>query len=255
MRLPIALALVAALSTPAHAETACPQFFVDGREPALVATPDVKPVELCNEAFATLWSPETRDPIYSAEHLTPAGLTDADKTARLDAFHADDRLPIKARAALSDYKGSDAYDRGHMAPAHDMPTASAMHESFELSNMIPQDKANNRGVWARIEEFARRLVILGTEGYVVSGPVFDAEPQRLKGRVAIPSKLFKAVYIPPNQFSPKGQVGAYVVDNTADAPAQIISLDKLKAIAGIDPFPSLPAEMHAAATLPPVAGK
>jgi endonuclease G len=137
-----------------------------------------------------------------------------------------------------------------------MPTASAQHESFALSNMIPQDQGNNRGVWAHIEEAVRKAVVVRHEGWVVTGPAFGDHPKRENGREAVPDHLWKAVFLPEaKDTAAPAAVGAYVVDNVDGAPVQIVSLDKLKDIAGIDPFPSLPAEMHAAATLPPVAGK
>lgn len=254
----LALAGTLSLCGPALADDGCPQHFLGGRAPVLT-TPQPGAVELRSEAFVTLWSPATRDPIYSAEYLTPACLTKADHEVRLDAFHADDRLPKGERAELSDYAGGP-YDRGHLAPAHDMPSPTAMHESFVLSNMIPQAPANNRGVWAQTETFTRRLVILAREGYVVTGPVFTpvpgkAAPAPLAGRVHVPAQLFKAVFVPPSQFNPTGQVGAYLVDNTADAKPKVVSLDVVKALAGLDPFPSLSAVDHARADLPTVAGK
>jgi len=256
-RILAALALAIAFSSHALADSACDSQFLEGQRPALTA-PSSADVELCNTAFVTLWSPATRDPVYSAEHLTAAGLTAADTTARLDAFHADARLPEDARATLRDYAGS-RFDRGHMAPAHDMPTPAAMHESFVLSNMVPQSKPNNRGPWAQIEESARTLVVSvfgGPGGWVVTGPAFPADPTRLKGRIAIPDRIWKAIYVPgdPSQHV-EIVVGAWIVKNAADPETRFVSLDALKAETGVDPFPSLSPELHATAALPAAARK
>lgn len=258
-RLPALLALLIAAAAlfgldalPTYAaESACPAFYVGGKAPDAPA--DARGArELCSEAFAVAVSPETRDPVYAAERLTPAGLAAAVQLDRVDAFHADERLPAASRAELSDYRGGE-YDRGHMAPSGDMPTASAQHESFALSNMVPQNPNNNRGIWARIEERVRREVVLRREGFVVSGPVFGGLPRRLNGRVAIPARLWKAVYLPgdPSTGTP-ALAGAYVVDNAPDATPEIVSLTDLAWKIGFDPMPGLPDEVRGLANLPVV---
>ena len=46
------------------------------------------------------------------------------------------------------YSGS-GYERGHMAPAQDMAwSEAAMHQSFMMTNVCPQDKRLNEGGWA-----------------------------------------------------------------------------------------------------------
>lgn len=254
-RILLAGALACALSSHALADPACDAQFLEGRRPEMVqAQPGVR--ELCSDAFATLWSPATRDPVYSAEHLTAEGLIAGQAVKRVDAFHPDPRVPTASRATLRDYSGG-RFDRGHMAPAHDMPTAKAGRESFSLANMVPQNKPLNRGAWAKIEETVRAQIVprFRGEGWVVTGPIFDDESRRLKGRVAIPSRLFKAVYIPGDDFGNALVVGAWIVKNAAAPETRFVSLEALKAEIGIDPFPSLSAEMHAAAHPPAVTMK
>lgn len=68
---------------------------------------------------------------------------------RVDDFEPDPM--IAGGPQLEDYRGS-GYDRGHLAPAADMKwSSSAMKECFYLSNMVPQDRGNNSGIWNEIE--------------------------------------------------------------------------------------------------------
>lgn len=237
---------------PAYAaDTACPAHYLAGKAPDLPPA-DVGSLEICNQAFANAVSPWSYGPAYAAEHLTVAGLIAANHLDRVDAFHADAKVPIEFRAEMNDYKGAP-YDRGHMAPAGDMPTASAQRESFALSNMVPQIPNNNRGVWSRIEERVRREVVLriGGEGWIVTGPAYSGLTTKLKGRVAVPARLWKAVYIPgdPSTNAPT-LAGAYVVDNAEDATPEIISIDALTAKFGIDPMPGLAPDLRKLANLP-----
>ena len=100
---------------------------------------------------------------------------------------------------MHDYQGS-GFDRGHLAPAADMPTAQAMAQSFSLANMVPQAPEHNRGVWARSVEMSTRKYVARASGdvYVITGPVFAPSiaqsPSIGRDQVRVPKYLFKLVY-------------------------------------------------------------
>src|SRR3954465_8682776 len=156
------------------ASTECPQFFPHGDAPDLV-NPKLLPKtrEVCYAAFAVLHSGITRTPLWAAEHLTRNGLDAAVATERKDTFHEEARLPPGERADLDDYARS-GFDRGHLAPAADMPDEQAQHESFSLANMIRQDPQSNRGLWSGVESAVRGLARKSGELYVVSGLIFKS---------------------------------------------------------------------------------
>jgi len=237
-----ALALLVLLAGPAGAQT-CPDHFADGRRPDLVNPKlgrDTTP--LCYEAFALLHSAVSRTPVYAAEHLTRMGVAAARRVDRVDAFHDEEALPETDRARLEDYVRS-GFDRGHMAPAGDMPTGTAQAQSFTLANIVPQDRAVNRGLWAAIEESVRRLATARGTLFVVTGPIYSGDGvQALNGRVLVPTQLFKALYDPV-----RGEAGAYLVPNRDDADWRALSLAELRAVAGIDVFPGLPDSVKARA--------
>ncbi len=181
-------------SEPATSFAQCPQFFANGTPPAVGPRPKLR--ELCYEAFAILHSGETKTPVYVAQRLNRSSVEDADEN-RATRFFADARLPRAERAELEDYKRS-GYSRGHMAPAGDMPTATAMAQSFSLANMVPQDIQHNGGAWAKIEQDTRHYARRAKgDVFVITGPVFTPQSQRIgQNGVAVPTYLFKLVFDP-----------------------------------------------------------
>ncbi|MGB4560103.1 MAG: DNA/RNA non-specific endonuclease [Burkholderiaceae bacterium] len=176
--------------------SACPQFFADGKPPVLAVRSTDR--ALCFDAFAILHSGESKTPIFVAQKLNRELVADADEK-RTNQFFPDARLRFAERASMDDYKGS-GYDRGHMAPAADMPTAQAMAQSFSLANIVPQAPAHNRGVWAKSVEMATRNYAARATGnvFVITGPVYlpsiAQSPGIGPGKVRVPKYLFKLVY-------------------------------------------------------------
>lgn len=170
----------------------CPEFFVAGSPPAITPRPGLR--ELCYEAFAVLHSGVTKTPLYVAQRLNRRTLEDAEER-RAKRFFADARLPRSERAELDDYKHS-GYSRGHMAPAGDMRTPTAMAQSFSLANMVPQTAQHNGGAWNQIEQDTRRYVRRAKgDVFIITGPVFSDNAPRIGANgVKVPAYLFKLVY-------------------------------------------------------------
>jgi endonuclease G len=242
-RLAGALILVTLGVAPGQAEETCPSLFANGQAPVVTnAKLAMRTIPLCFEAFAVLHSGVTRTPLYSAEHLTRASVAAARTVARDDSFHEEARLPEEQRASLEDYVRS-GFDRGHLAPAGDMPTLSAQAESFSLANIVPQNRVLNRGIWADIEEGARRLASRRGSIFVVTGVIFSGDAvQQIKGGVLVPTQLFKALYDPAS-----GEAGAYLARNDDARDWHAVSIDELGRQAGIDVFPGLPAAARSTA--------
>lgn len=182
-----------ALLTPQPTSFAqCPQFFANGKPPVIAPRPHLR--ELCYESFAVLHSGTTRTPVFVAQRLNRQSIEDADEK-RAKRFFADARLPSSERAELEDYKGS-GYSRGHMAPAGDMSTPTAMVQSFSLANIVPQNAQHNGGAWAKIEQDTRHYVRRANgDVFVITGPVFaDDAPQIGANEVKVPTYLYKLVY-------------------------------------------------------------
>jgi len=228
------LTISLALSSVAFAgQTACPEHFADGSSPDLVNRKlAAKTREICYEAYGVMHSGISRTPIWSAEYLTRFRLTQSKGLLRVNDFHPEKQLPVFERAELRDYARS-GFDRGHMAPSADMPSPSAQQDSFSLANIIPQDAGNNRKLWAGIESVVRNETRRRGRLYVVTGPIFMGDALRsLKGRVLVPSHIFKAIYDPARK-----EAGVYLVANESVDRYQVISVKELRPMAGIDVFP------------------
>ncbi len=216
---------------------ACRHFFANARPPALAPRPTQR--ALCYDAFAILHSGASKTPVYVAEKLNRATVADADEV-RTNRFFADARLRPAERATLDDYKGS-GFDRGHMAPAGDMPTAQAMAQSFSLANMVPQAPKHNQGAWRTSVEAATRKYAAKASGdvYVITGPVFvpsiDESPAIGPGNVRVPRYLFKLVY---DEDQNRAWVHWHRNDNAMRA-AQPISYEELVRRTGIEFLPGL----------------
>lgn len=191
---------------------------------------------LCFNGFNVMYSGISKTPLWVAEALTPARLSQ--KIPREDNFHEETRVPSEYRALLSDYKSS-GYDRGHMAPNADMPNKAAQLDSFSLANMVPQAPKNNQQVWRELEEATRAIVTKQKQDvYVVTGPVYSAKKLKTIGQgVIVPTATYKAIYLPK-----KGVAGVYYADNTLrdTAPTvKVMSICALEELTGINFFPEL----------------
>jgi endonuclease G, mitochondrial len=124
-------------------------------------------------------------------------MLNAPNVGRHDNFEAD--YDVKTRSAFHrDYTGS-GYTRGHMVPAGDMAfDLEAMRESFYMSNMSPQLRENNNGVWKELEENVRDWTYKANELYIITGPILSNPIKTIgkENKVTVPSAFYKVLYDP-----------------------------------------------------------
>ena len=215
--------------------SACPQFFASGKPPLVAPRPTQR--ALCYDAFAILHSGESKTAVYVAQRLNRASVLDADEK-RTNRFFADARLRSDERATLADYLRS-GFDKGHLAPAGDMPTPPAMAQSFSLANMVPQAPRHNQGAWRTSVEDATRKYAGRASGevYVITGPVFEPSIAQSKaigpGQVRVPKYLFKLVY---DEKENRAWAHWHINDNATRA-SRPISYDELVKRTGIEFLP------------------
>ena len=214
----------------------CPQYFPQGMAPAAVS------VELiCHTSYAIGFRAAWGDPAWSAEHLTADQVAAAKNFSRSTGgdFHPETALPKAERVTKADYNKA-GYDRGHMSPAADFGADKA--ECFSMANMVPQTGELNRTIWAGIESAVRDLAASDGELFIVTGPLISPGNATIaKGKVAVPSQTWKAIY------DPKQGTGAYICENTHAPVCRGESIDALVQQIGFDPFPGVAANLKATA--------
>ncbi len=188
--------------------------------------------------YVASYNKEMLCPNWVAWHLT-AEHADG-MLPRDNAFYEDMDVPAP-RATNEDYRGS-GWSRGHMCPAGDNKwDEKAMHESNLLTNICPQDRNLNSGVWNRIEQDCRRWAKKYDDVYIVCGPIFLKRGHETIGmnKVVVPEAFFKVVLC--LQGTPKA-IGFVVRNNEGKKKRDqfVNSIDEVERITGYDFFSALP---------------
>lgn len=168
-----------------------------------------------------------RNPIWVAEHITPASLNIANADRKLSVFKEDDQIPEKFRGKLKDYARS-GFDRGHQVPAADAKwSQDAMNDTFFLSNMCPQvGEGFNRDYWSHFEDFCRRLTQRYPSVRIVTGPLYLPKKDPVDGKwrvtyemignppnIAVPTHFYKVIFAEDGKQSGNVALGAFVLPN------------------------------------------
>lgn len=162
-------------------------------------------VRISHKEYITVFSKSLKYPVLVEWWVTKAKVTCSKPTLRHDKFVPDPLLAAHTDLA-NDYVGS-GFDRGHMAPAADNQCSGkdAMTESFYFSNMVPQYGQLNRGDWKSLEMQTRELAKSLDSVKVWTGSI---GVQKKIGRVSVPVKCWKVIYIKKNN-----EYRAYIFNN------------------------------------------
>ena len=148
---------------------------------------------LTNRAYAVGYSDALGNPLWAAYRVQDLATIPA-SPPRPEKFETDRRTV--ARIAPEDYTNS-GYDRGHLAPNYAIATrhgVAAQEETFLMSNITPQRHALNAGLWRELEmKIATSYPARYGEVWVLTGPVFGANPQKLRDRVQVPEAFYLIV--------------------------------------------------------------
>lgn len=200
---------------------------------------------LRNDAFLVGWSDLRGNPLWVKYRLKPIP-EQAQRLPRPQRFERDWRA---LNSIGHDDYTSSGYDRGHLAPNYAISRLyglQAQLQTFLLTNISPQKPNLNRKVWQRLEEievdvFAKQY----GEVWVITGPVFDADIERLRStpRVEVPDAFFK-ILAAPQGVNGEPQMLAFVVPQTVkgNEPLSrfVTSVKDVEKLSGFDFFPDMP---------------
>ncbi len=189
--------------------------------------------------YAVSYNSEWKIPNWVAYELTKEEVEGV--TPRGKHFIPDPEVPLGKSATTDDYKNS-GWDRGHMALAADMKwSGQAMKESFYLSNICPQNRNLNAGIWKDLEEQVRGLTTEKGAIYVVCGPVVSMRPTTIgHNKVAVPDSFFKVLL--QNDNDNWSSIAFLFVNESGRRPlaTYAMTVKEVQVITGIDFFPALP---------------
>jgi endonuclease G, mitochondrial len=223
--------------------------------------------QVCRPGYAIQHNAKTKNPDWVIEILLEEDLkgTPDQKAKRKNNFKREPAISEdKAqkwtrRARLCHYRFS-GFARGHQSPAADYKfNQKRMNDSFYLSNMSPQvGPGFNSGIWARLEERVRDLVVTRKKLVVFTGPIYDASdkddpdwiapekafiwgdcPVEKKARtgVAVPDGFYKIVYDPRRR-----RVLAFALPNRRLSGRKIgefrATIREIEELTGINFFPN-----------------
>ena len=158
---------------------------------------------------------------------------------RVDNFMPDPK--VKSRSATPDDYRSSGYDRGHLVPVADRSfSVEAMEETFYMSNISPQSRNFNQGIWRELEELTRNWAKKFKKLYIITGPVLSEPKGRIGDNgVSVPQAYFKVLL---DLSEPELKGIAFVLPNRVNYDPLYeftASIDEVEAITGIDFFPDL----------------
>lgn len=107
-------------------------------------------------------------------------------------YFKQDPLVTTESAHWNNYKET-GYDKGHLVPAADMRfSEEAYKDTFLTSNVAPQDKEFNAGIWNRLEQKIRYWAEKYNALFVVTGSILHDELKTIgEEEVAVPDYFYK----------------------------------------------------------------
>lgn len=190
--------------------------------------------------FTLSYNEPLRIPDWVAWELT------AEEASAKDASRTDEFLPdpdVRGYCPDTWQYSRSGYDRGHICPAADMKwSQKAMEESFYLSNVCPQDRQLNAGLWLELEQRCRVYAKMFGSVRIVSGPVVKPGHRSIGSmEVAVPDAFFKVILA--EKDGRLHSVGFVIpnrsIDTSEDIFGYAVSVSEVETLTGLTFWPGL----------------
>lgn len=149
------------------------------------------------KGFFVKYNDSTRQPEWVSYTLTAEEVAATENTPNIPHKFMEDPNCHLSQASVEDYRRS-GWTRGHMARHMDMKwNTEAAQESDYMTNICPQNKKMNGGIWLKIENIARKLAIKYDSVNIVCGPIFTDTVNGTIGRsnIPVPDYFFKTFLV------------------------------------------------------------
>ncbi|SIQ88346.1 DNA/RNA non-specific endonuclease [Maribacter ulvicola] len=156
-------------------------------------------------------------------------------------YFIEDPFVSSKSADWRNYKGS-GYDRGHLVPAGDRRfSLQAYNETFYTSNISPQDREFNAGIWNDLEQQTRRWAKQYGTLYVFTGGVLENGLEEIgQEDVDVPDVFYKIIV---RKKGEKIYALSFLIPNKPQVTSLrnfVVSVDDIEKETGIDFFVELP---------------
>ena len=153
----------------------------------------------------------------------------------------------------TDYISPSIYDHGHICPSADrLYSTEANKQTFYLTNMQPQYKEFNAGIWADLENKVRKWTPSNTSDvlYVCKGGTIDDKNNTIPNineRLIVPKYFFTALLLKNSRGY--RAIGFWLEHTANDRSGDnlknyAMSIDELEQLTGIDFFCNLPDDIE-----------
>lgn len=155
-------------------------------------------------------------------------------------FFIEDAKVKTGSADWRNYKKT-RYDKGHLCPAGDMEfDLDAYNETFFTSNISPQVRNFNNGVWNRLEQKVRYWAVKYDGIYVITGGVLKPSLVTIgKEKVSVPEFFYKILL--DDSGENLKMIGFLIPNSESKEPLYsfVVSVDYIEKMTGINFFPKL----------------